>query len=200
MISYQTLNDAQIHEPGLAPGPVQIWFSHSLCIPKFLMVGEMPTIEDMERTHVLVGSIIETDKAEIFRILQGPNWSPRGEADKMIANLGTHRSISIGDIIVTGDEYWTVTRSGFELLNNPGDEKPEISDSSHLLSQSENLLKAILDAVSPQIIIEALANVLQAEVNSRVNEDSDYISEISRIKNALYMILIERDSDEKSSG
>jgi hypothetical protein len=190
--SYQNLNDAQIYEPGLISGPVQIWFSRNLCIPKFLMVGEMPTIEDMEHTHVLIGSIAETDKAEIFRMLQSPNWSPQGEADEMIFKMGTHISMSIHDIIVIGDEHWTVTRLGFELLNNPaGNEKAEISDPSHLMSQSENLIRDMLDAVSPQIIIEAMANVLQAEVNGRIDEDSDYISEISRIKNALYMMLAE---------
>jgi len=62
--------------------------------------------DHIEKTHALVGEIaITKDKiGDIFPLMQGENWSPKGEANKFVRLLGVHTSMSVGDIVVFEDK------------------------------------------------------------------------------------------------
>jgi hypothetical protein len=90
---YQSLADT--HSPSLQPGPVEILYAAD---PTFSANGV--TRATLDQTHVVLGSVIETDENRIFHIMQGEVWSPKGEANTLIMSLGlTHTSMSVGDAI-----------------------------------------------------------------------------------------------------
>lgn len=50
--------------------------------------------------------------------MQGENWSPNGEAKELIRPLGLkHTSMSVGDIISDGENYWMVAPVGFVRIS-----------------------------------------------------------------------------------
>ena len=70
-----------------------------------------------KQSHVEIGEIPMTDLDDIYEVMQGENWSPLGEARKMISKKKTHTSMSIGDIITTPDGIYIVAGSGFLKYN-----------------------------------------------------------------------------------
>lgn len=55
-------------------------------------------------TFAELGSVVCSDLEELFVLLQGELWSPRGEAWELIASLGAgHTSMSVGDRVVLPD-------------------------------------------------------------------------------------------------
>ena len=98
---YKTVNDAQIIQPELAPGPVKVWYSKELMHPFDIEKGwSINSPEELKKTHILLGSIKGTDPDTIYDVLQGENWSPDGQARELIRNLDLeHTSMSIGDCI-----------------------------------------------------------------------------------------------------
>ena len=70
---------------------------------------------NLEKTHVLLGTIKETDLNEIFHKLN--NWGGTKEVRSFIKNKGlTHTSMSIGDVIKIGDRVMFVDGIGFKDL------------------------------------------------------------------------------------
>ena len=102
---YKSLNDAAVISPDLAKGSTKVWYAKSTrdlgmgydwCAKK----NCLPDIEDLKKTHVLLGSVKGTNKEKIFGLLQGEIWSPNGEAHNLIDKSGAkHTSMSVGDII-----------------------------------------------------------------------------------------------------
>ena len=59
------------------------------------------TRDDLKKTHVRLATVRATDTDEVFEWLQGENWSPNGEAQKLIRSLKLdHTSMSVGDMVV----------------------------------------------------------------------------------------------------
>lgn len=70
-----------------------------------------------KETHEFVGTIGTRKLNEIYQLMQGEFWSPNGEAKAMIQRLGLHHtSMSVGDVIQIGSDYFFVDRIGFEKM------------------------------------------------------------------------------------
>ena len=124
-MQYKTLNDAaQLHQ-GLAEGSVEIWYmrpesSRTFSAGARLLkeMGNVPTYDTLGYTHVLLGSIKETDKNKISVVMQGENWSPNGEARQLILDKGlTHTSLMMGDIVYMNNVMYLVDFIGYSELS-----------------------------------------------------------------------------------
>lgn len=121
---YTSLNDATevTGDSSYAPGDSEIWYvrrgySREYGFGHFDELG-YPQLSELEKTHVKIGSIKETDLEKIFMLMQGENWSPNGEAYDLITSLGaSHTSMSVGDIIKIGNQAWAVDNFGFAELH-----------------------------------------------------------------------------------
>lgn len=72
---------------------------------------------NLEKTHVLLGTIKETDLDQIFHKLN--NWGGNEEVREFIKNKGLiHTSMSVGDVIKIGDKVMFVDDMGFKDLTN----------------------------------------------------------------------------------
>lgn len=92
------------------------------------MCGILPA-NDLS-THVKVGEVpMEfADKPDdqqwrdlelIYLNYQAENWSPNGEARPLIEKLGLqHTSMSKGDVVQHGNDFWVVASFGFEKLEH----------------------------------------------------------------------------------
>ncbi len=90
----KTLNDF----PGIGqPGNIEIWYYKD----NFnTLKPEMVDPDNLESTHVFMGKVSIENKEDIFRALQGENYSPDGEANEFIESKGiSHTSMSVGDVI-----------------------------------------------------------------------------------------------------
>lgn len=118
-MQYQTLNDVPFEE--FDPGRVEIWYAR---FPSF-RDGEIVSLASLSLTHACLGRIRGVDdialtkKLEyVFSMMQGENWSPRGEARSLIEKLGlSHTSMSVGDVVRIGNEAWKVCGIGWEQLS-----------------------------------------------------------------------------------
>lgn len=136
---YEDLNDAAKYDERLADGDTMIWYMKPEVFRDFAMgyrwlskKGKLPeTPYDIQDTHVMLGTIVETDKETIFSLMQGQKWSPNGEARKLIKGLGLkHTSMSVGDIIQIGLNMYMVDSFGFKLIdpNDNGTVDPRDDD------------------------------------------------------------------------
>ena len=119
-IQFNSLSDAG---PDYAPGKTQIWYCKDTHFrdfsmgPEFVIQKGLLSLEALSATHVLVGTLNETDPEQIFMLMQGESWSPHGEARGMIERLETHTSMSVGDIVIS-DAPYMVDRMGFFNLKS----------------------------------------------------------------------------------
>lgn len=121
---YKTINDAEVTNPGLAPGSTQIWYIKDEYFRDAMVIfrdKESISIDELEKTHVLLGSVDETDPEEIWVAMQGEHWSPNGEARNLISSKGlSHTSMSVGDVIVLGHDVFVTAFSGFDTIRLVG--------------------------------------------------------------------------------
>lgn len=136
-------------------GKTEVWYWKDSC--SYLMMGynsavkenKLPVCNDLEKTHVKLGTLAETNKEKIYQSLQGEVWSPNGEASKFIKSLGiSHTSMSVGDIIKTADgSCYFVDLTGFKEL--PADfeiqEKENKAAVRPLNEKSSSYLKSIVE-------------------------------------------------------
>jgi len=122
-IAYASLNDAAraYRLPCLAPGPVKVWYLR----PQVrwndrltdIMFGQFDRINPraLRETHILLGSIDGGDSLEeVFRILRGNQWSPRGEAGAFIEAMRLdHVAMGTGDLLETATGIWVAAASGY---------------------------------------------------------------------------------------
>lgn len=130
--SYKTLNQAAPYYEGLASGKTEIWYMKPEQFRNLSMgldflkkyqgredmeMPQVPTTKTLKNTHILLGKIKETDKENIFRMMQGENWSPFGEARNLIRSKGLkHTSMSVGDVVKIGSSAFMVDTYGFKKL------------------------------------------------------------------------------------
>jgi hypothetical protein len=111
-MSYKTLNDASCFYDSLAEGDTEIWYQKEIgwgC-------PEVDT-DNLEDTHVKLGSIVATNPDSIFGLMQGEVWSRMGEARDLIIGKGLrHTSMSVGDIMKIDGELLMVDSFGFKKL------------------------------------------------------------------------------------
>ena len=127
--AYTCLNDAaRLHRlPCLAPGPVKVWYLR----PQVrwndrltdIMFGQFERINPraLRETHILLGKIDGGDSLEeVFRLLSGHQWSPRGEAKGLIEAMGLdHTDMRVGDLLETAEGIWVAASAGFEQIAGP---------------------------------------------------------------------------------
>ena len=128
-IAYASLNDAARYHrlPCLAPGPVRVWYLR----PQVrwnerltdIMFGQFEQINPraLRETHILLGKIAGGETLEeVFRLLKGEQWSPRGEARAFIEAMGLdHTDMRVGDLLETHDGIWVAAAFGFEQIAGP---------------------------------------------------------------------------------
>jgi len=68
--------------------------------------------------YVCVGILDSTDKESVFYFFQGEIWSPNGERQDHIRDIGTdHTSMSCGDMLIDPDGVsWMCMPSGWEVI------------------------------------------------------------------------------------
>ena len=127
---YKSVNDAAKFEAGLAKGSTEIWYMRPEFFRDFNMgwkflirhhgetTGKLKFSEIPQKSHILLGKIKEKNPSNIFRMMQGEIWSPYGEANDLIRKKGLHHtSMSVGDIIKTGNKLLVVDTSGFKDIS-----------------------------------------------------------------------------------
>lgn len=121
-ISFNSIQDAG---DDYSFGNTQIWYwkenlgNEMMKGYDYLKVNQkLPNVENLGATHVLIGAVAETNEDKIFSMMQAEVWSPQNQADDMINNLGVgHTGMSVGDIIVKGNDVLMVDKTGFVNLN-----------------------------------------------------------------------------------
>lgn len=120
--SYASLADAGA---SYSPGNTQVWYwkqnlGHEMMkgVEYLKKARLLPDINNLERTHVLVGTLAETDPQQIFSLMQAEAWSPQDQARSMIENLGVgHTSMTTGDLIVVQNKMSIFDKKGFVNIN-----------------------------------------------------------------------------------
>ena len=117
-LSHKTLNDFAEFVSKLAPGETEVYYmvdDHPK--PRDYRCGDAVDVLKLSETHKLLGKIAITDLEEVFFALQGENWSPNGEANGFIRSKGLwHTSMSIGDVVKVGGNYYAVAGMGFNKI------------------------------------------------------------------------------------
>lgn len=104
--------------PHLPHGDVsEVWYAKE---PHFGF-GEDPDPKNLAATHVHLATLSRPDPESIFRLMQGENWSPNGEANQIIHTSGLqHTSMSVGDVVVVRENdlrnVFVCRNIGFELI------------------------------------------------------------------------------------
>ncbi len=120
-----TLNDvAGKIDPRYGTGTMKVWYmkpgvSRDLGMGLEWLVKKnmVPTHATFTQTHTFLGTLDTADVNEALEMMQGENWSPRGEARAFIKGLGLdHTTICTGDIVQVGDDVFFLDRLGFEKL------------------------------------------------------------------------------------
>ena len=123
--SYRSLNDAG---EAFSPGDTQIWFYKNEYAQNFnrgyqnLAQNANKVPKEIEKTHILVGKIAETNLNKIYSLMQSEIWNPNGDGNDLISRLGIgHSDMTTGDMIVIDNKIIMVDTKGFVDLAT-GDE------------------------------------------------------------------------------
>ncbi len=111
-------------DPRYGAGVVKVWymkpdfFRDGIMGHEWLVEqGKVPTLATLEETHTLVGTLDIDNVEEAWQMMQGEFWSPRGEANSFIRELGLrHTSMSVGDIVQKDNTLFLVDGIGFKRL------------------------------------------------------------------------------------
>jgi len=105
-------------------GRTEIWYMKSEHFRDFIhgyddverfSPEKIPTANNLENTHALLGTIAETDPEQIFHKLN--NWGG-SDVNEFLKGKGvSHTSMSVGDIIKLGNKALMVDRTGFKELS-----------------------------------------------------------------------------------
>ena len=111
-VEYNRLSDAGEY---YRPGDTEIWY---------LKAGRDPNntdVENLYRSHAMIGTLAETDPETIFSMMQSENWNTDNAAESMLDDLGVeHSSMRRGDVIVIDNTAHVISDKGIiavELAN-----------------------------------------------------------------------------------
>jgi hypothetical protein len=147
---YSSLSDAY------PEGSTEVWYWNDEAGRDMMMganwltkKGQMPTPETLEQTHVQIGTLRETNPDKVFSMMQGENWSPRGEARDLINQSNTgHTSMSVGDIMKVGSTYLMVDRFGFhDISKQPAQESIGLSTHMKPVSEAQAMATQFMKSV-----------------------------------------------------
>jgi len=103
-VEYSRLSDAGEY---YRPGDTEIWY---------LKDGRDPSdtdVNNLYRSHAMIGTLAETDPETILSMMQSENWNTDNGAENMLDSLGVeHSSMRTGDIIVVGDTAHVISDDG----------------------------------------------------------------------------------------
>lgn len=127
--------------PNYAEGPNEVWYWKKEYSRDMMMGASwlqerrpelMPSEESLPQTHVLIGTLAESDLENIYMMMQGERWSPEGQARNMIQQSGTgHTSMSMGDVVKKPDGIYMVDSWGFYKIGS-GPAQESVEESSQL--------------------------------------------------------------------
>ncbi len=189
------------------PGATEVWYwkedaGRDMMMGKNFLVkyGKMPDPNNLEATHVKIGSVKETNPEKIFMMMQGENWSPEGQARSMIRSSGTgHTSMSVGDIVVVNGEAQMVDRFGFTKLDDKPTEESRVMEGKfhnarrilaeahdvklnvrddHEVSMAQaELYRLAKDAIALHNMLDEMAN-LEGWVSAKITLATDYVGTV----------------------
>jgi hypothetical protein len=111
-VEYNRLSDAGEY---YRPGDTEIWYLKSRFHPDSIDVN------NLYRTHAMIGTLAETDPETIFSMMQSENWNTDNAAESMLDDLGVeHSSMRRGDVIVIDNTAHVISDKGIiavELAN-----------------------------------------------------------------------------------
>lgn len=154
---YLTLNDVY------DKGQTEVWYMK----PEFFRDGTMgyrflqkqnrlPNPQDLDKTHVLLGKVDESEPEKIYHMMQGEIWSPKGEARTLIRSKGLgHTSMTAGDVVVTPNSGALLVDSfGFTPLKPAGEEnmKMESLNESFMYTNKSKFDRYFKNSILPSII------------------------------------------------
>lgn len=103
-VEYNRLSDAGEY---YRPGNTEIWY---------LKTGLNPSdtdVNNLYRSHAMIGTLAETDPETILSMMQSENWNTDNGAESMLDDLGVeHSSMRTGDIIVIDDTAHVISDDG----------------------------------------------------------------------------------------
>ena len=103
-LEYSRLSDAGEY---YRPGDTEIWY---------LKNGRDPSdtdVNNLYRSHAMIGTLAETDPETILSMMQSENWNTDNGAENMLDSLGVeHSSMRTGDVIVVGDTAHVISDDG----------------------------------------------------------------------------------------
>ena len=119
---FDSINDAAQFHDGLQPGNTEIWYAKKDYLGDahggygiLKKYDKLPDLNDLSKTHVLLGKVQDKDKNSIFQAMQGDFWSPTGEARNLIRNKGlAHTSMSVGDVIILDNNIYVCDTIGWK--------------------------------------------------------------------------------------
>lgn len=119
--AYARFSDASLLDDRYGSGRTQIWYAKAEFF-RVLSMGSLfaakkdmlPDPYDLDKTHVYIGNVNETNPSKVMRMMQGEMWSPDGQASGLPAiQKCRHTSMYVGDIMVIGGETLMVDSHGF---------------------------------------------------------------------------------------
>ena len=109
-------------------GEAQIWYMKPETFRLYSGLGahymlsagiKMPLLENLNETHVLLGTMSDVNLEGIFSMMQGEFWAPNGKAkDTIFAKGLMHTSMMVGDIIVIKNDIYMVDMVAFHVIEN----------------------------------------------------------------------------------
>ena len=107
-VEYNRLSDAGEY---YRPGDTEIWYL------KAGVNTDNVDLENLYRTHAMIGTLAETDPETIFSMMQSENWDTDNAAESMLDDLGVkHSSMRTGDVIVVGDTAHVIQDNGINAV------------------------------------------------------------------------------------
>lgn len=119
--SYDRFSDASLLDDRYGSGRTQVWYCKAEYF-RDLSMGSLfaarkdvlPDPYDLDKTHIYIGNVNETNPSKVFQIMQSEMWSPDGQASTLPAiQKCRHTSMSVGDVMVIGGEILMVDSRGF---------------------------------------------------------------------------------------
>ena len=105
---YDRLSDAGEY---YRPGDTEIWYRKAGASTNSV------DLENLYRTHAMIGTLAETDPETIFSMMQSENWDTDNAAESMLDDLGVeHSGMRSGDVIVIDNTAHVIQDDGINAV------------------------------------------------------------------------------------